>query len=90
MISGHRLRVEIVQKPTVYAIFEQNTIVFVSKMEKSRFRDQNRDWKGRTKKMPTISSAFGGISPVRQEQYHPEAKTISPVRRWPYHSNGED
>lgn len=44
MISGHRLRVEIVQKPTVYAIFGQNTIVFVSKMEKSRFRDQNRDW----------------------------------------------
>ena len=47
-------------------------------------------WKGRTKKIPTFSSAFGGISPVRQEQYHPEAKTISPVRRWPYHSNGED
>ena len=47
-------------------------------------------WKGRTKKIPTFSSAFGGISPERREQYHPEAKTISPVRRWPYHSNGED
>ena len=33
---------------------------------------------------------FGWISLGRREQYHPEPKTISPVRRWPYHSNGED
>ena len=47
-------------------------------------------WKGRTKKMPTFSSAFGEISPGRREQYHSEAKTVSPVSREPYHLPGED